>query len=387
MFASQDYERDVRAAATGLPVEFAGWAANVYDALENIDVLLVPSAPHEATTRVILEAFAAGVPVVAFPSGGIPEILPASSLAHSVSRDGGHGVRAETRPWGGPTWVERYRAEILEEIAPAGIRRMTWTLSPAAPHHAILNQMGVEQRGAGIIFLLTLISPLRRFSWPLSYAFPRRRLSATQGQLLRSPKSAHQVPTCRHDSTYKLLLSHSSLRPDEGAQIAKAGGSTLSLAFPFTVRRPRMDIRLRESQWQPDVWGSLTPLPIPEPDTWPDGTMRWLASSFDTRAIDGHLRMIAPFWGLNSAEGTRIHGEVVVPRLVVTWDAVRFKPSTKPTPRLAASLFKSAWDAMDRLSSAMGALPKKMESPAYSRGSRAMPRRSTASALPHKRPG
>jgi glycosyltransferase involved in cell wall biosynthesis len=84
MFAPQDYEREVRAAAAGLPVEFAGWVANVYDALANIDLLLVPSAPHEATTRVILEAFAAGIPVIAFPSGGIPEILEPSSLAHSI---------------------------------------------------------------------------------------------------------------------------------------------------------------------------------------------------------------------------------------------------------------------------------------------------------------
>jgi glycosyltransferase involved in cell wall biosynthesis len=84
MFASRDYEREVRAAAAGLPIEFAGWAANVYDALARIDVLLVPSADHEATTRVILEAFAAGVPVIAFPSGGIPEVLAAGSLARSV---------------------------------------------------------------------------------------------------------------------------------------------------------------------------------------------------------------------------------------------------------------------------------------------------------------
>jgi glycosyltransferase involved in cell wall biosynthesis len=84
MFASQDYEREVRAAAAGLPIEFAGWAANVYDALARLDVLLVPSAEHEATTRVILEAFAASVPVVAFPSGGIPEVLAAGSLAYSV---------------------------------------------------------------------------------------------------------------------------------------------------------------------------------------------------------------------------------------------------------------------------------------------------------------
>jgi glycosyltransferase involved in cell wall biosynthesis len=43
--------------------------------MAQLDLLLVPSAPHEATTRVILEAFAAGIPVIAFPSGGIPEVV------------------------------------------------------------------------------------------------------------------------------------------------------------------------------------------------------------------------------------------------------------------------------------------------------------------------
>jgi len=69
------YYQQVRAAARGLPVEFPGWAANVYEALAEIDVLLVPSGPGEATTRVIPEAFAAGVPVIAFASGGIPEVI------------------------------------------------------------------------------------------------------------------------------------------------------------------------------------------------------------------------------------------------------------------------------------------------------------------------
>jgi glycosyltransferase involved in cell wall biosynthesis len=71
------YEAELRAAATGLPVEFHGWSHSVYAALANLDLLLVPSAGHEATTRVILEAFAAGVPVIAFRSGGIPEVMDA----------------------------------------------------------------------------------------------------------------------------------------------------------------------------------------------------------------------------------------------------------------------------------------------------------------------
>ena len=69
------YYREVLRAARGLPIEFAGWTSDVYAALSRLDLLLVPSGPHEATTRVILEAFAAGVPVVAFDAGGIPEVV------------------------------------------------------------------------------------------------------------------------------------------------------------------------------------------------------------------------------------------------------------------------------------------------------------------------
>jgi len=73
--AALRYDAEVRAAADGLPVEFAGWVQDVYASLANLDLLLVPSAGHEATTRVILEAFAAGVPVIAFRAGGIPEVV------------------------------------------------------------------------------------------------------------------------------------------------------------------------------------------------------------------------------------------------------------------------------------------------------------------------
>ncbi len=73
--AAQSYDAEVRAAADGMPVEFAGWSSDVYGALSGLDVLLVPSSAQEATTRVIPEAYAAGVPVVAFASGGIGEVV------------------------------------------------------------------------------------------------------------------------------------------------------------------------------------------------------------------------------------------------------------------------------------------------------------------------
>jgi glycosyltransferase involved in cell wall biosynthesis len=72
---ARTYDEEVRSLAAGLPIEFAGWCDDVHRVFANLDLLLVPSAPHDATPRVILEAFTAGVPVIAFRSGGIPELI------------------------------------------------------------------------------------------------------------------------------------------------------------------------------------------------------------------------------------------------------------------------------------------------------------------------
>jgi glycosyltransferase involved in cell wall biosynthesis len=80
------YARKVRELSAGLPVEFTGWREDVYAVLRELDLLVVPSAPGEATTRVILEAYAAGVPVVATASGGIPEVLNNGETGYLVER-------------------------------------------------------------------------------------------------------------------------------------------------------------------------------------------------------------------------------------------------------------------------------------------------------------
>jgi glycosyltransferase involved in cell wall biosynthesis len=75
LFSDPRYENAVRAEAQGAPVRFCGWTSNVATALRDLDVLVVPSGPSEAATRVIIEAFSAGTPVLAYGSGGIPELI------------------------------------------------------------------------------------------------------------------------------------------------------------------------------------------------------------------------------------------------------------------------------------------------------------------------
>jgi glycosyltransferase involved in cell wall biosynthesis len=58
----------------GLPVEFLGWRDDIASVLAELDLLVVPSK-DEGMGRVVVEAFSAGVPVVAFATGGIPEVI------------------------------------------------------------------------------------------------------------------------------------------------------------------------------------------------------------------------------------------------------------------------------------------------------------------------
>jgi glycosyltransferase involved in cell wall biosynthesis len=73
-FGGRDYERRVREAAAEAGVDVEPWSDDVRAFYSSLDALVVPSL-DEATTRVIPEAFSAGVPVVAFATGGIPEIV------------------------------------------------------------------------------------------------------------------------------------------------------------------------------------------------------------------------------------------------------------------------------------------------------------------------
>ena len=74
LFSDSSYLNHVQELARGLPVQFLGWRDDVATVLSQFDLLAVPSQ-NEGMGRVIIEAYSAGVPVVAFATGGIPEIV------------------------------------------------------------------------------------------------------------------------------------------------------------------------------------------------------------------------------------------------------------------------------------------------------------------------
>ncbi|MGA7414719.1 MAG: glycosyltransferase family 4 protein [Bryobacteraceae bacterium] len=74
-FSAGGYSGQVLKESEGLPVHFHGWRDDIPRVLRSLDLLVVSSPRSEATPRVILEAMSAGVPVLAYALGGIPEIL------------------------------------------------------------------------------------------------------------------------------------------------------------------------------------------------------------------------------------------------------------------------------------------------------------------------
>jgi glycosyltransferase involved in cell wall biosynthesis len=133
MFTPRSYVEEVTRLARGLPVEFPGWREDVGAVLADLDLVVAPSSAAEATTRVILEAFSAGVPVVAYAAGGIPEIVrdgdngflvpecEAGALARKileVVRMDLSGVAKRARcDWERRFTIARYQREMTELMA------------------------------------------------------------------------------------------------------------------------------------------------------------------------------------------------------------------------------------------------------------------------------
>jgi glycosyltransferase involved in cell wall biosynthesis len=74
VFGDNSYGVAVKREGQGV-VSFQEWTHDPDAFLQNVDLLVVPSHEIDHVPRVILEAFAAGVPVMAFASGAIPELI------------------------------------------------------------------------------------------------------------------------------------------------------------------------------------------------------------------------------------------------------------------------------------------------------------------------
>ena len=150
LFSDATYEQSVRAVGAAAGVEFRGWTDDVSETLHDLDILAVPSVGHDASPRVILEALSAGTCVVAYPSGGIPELIrdgysgllttsPSTGELTNLIR-----VLAESpelrsrlasngrREWELRFMIERFRSEVCAEISEAA----TWREPFASGRHS-----------------------------------------------------------------------------------------------------------------------------------------------------------------------------------------------------------------------------------------------------------
>lgn len=138
------YEEAVRARAAGLPIEFQGWRGDRAQLFSELGLLVVPSGEREGFGRVIIEAFSAGVPVVAHDSGGIGELIDdgesgyltgdqsSEALAARIREawEDTEGLRARITAEARARWereytLERYQERITRVIAAAASRAST----------------------------------------------------------------------------------------------------------------------------------------------------------------------------------------------------------------------------------------------------------------------
>ncbi len=111
--------------------------------LARLDVLVVPSLREPGAPRVVIEAFAARVPVVAFVSGGIPEIVLHGKTGFLIEPPTAEALGAKLRAllddpdasraaadraqeaWKEQFTLEHYQREVLEVIGLTQTRSAT----------------------------------------------------------------------------------------------------------------------------------------------------------------------------------------------------------------------------------------------------------------------
>jgi glycosyltransferase involved in cell wall biosynthesis len=121
------YERYLRAKYSGPTVTFSG-PVEVEAFFSSIDVLVVPSAWNEPFGRVVIEAYAHGIPVICSDRGGIPELVEEGRSGFLFGAGRGDKLAAKMkRLIDNPTMIEHMRSACLEkatDFLPENITKM-----------------------------------------------------------------------------------------------------------------------------------------------------------------------------------------------------------------------------------------------------------------------
>ncbi len=115
MFSTSGYEERIRQTGASLGVTIAGWR-NPAELYRDLDILIVPSAAHDANPRVLMEAMSAGVCTIAYRSGGIPEIATDGYDGMITDRNPGALANAIGQVVGDPAFRRRFVYKCEEDL-------------------------------------------------------------------------------------------------------------------------------------------------------------------------------------------------------------------------------------------------------------------------------
>jgi hypothetical protein len=100
------------------------------------------------------------------------------------------------------------------------------------------------------------------------------------------------------------------------------GNARLDLAFPFPFGNKKWT-ELYFNYGGNITFGASGNDLFPELDTWPSGTMRWVAGEFDAMSLAGRALMIAPLWNEYAMETSKIYVNSSAREFIATWDVMR----------------------------------------------------------------
>jgi len=159
------------------------------------------------------------------------------------------------------------------------------------------------------------------------------------GKRLRFAPEGTKGYSVRTDASDGLLERGAEVRVPPGAS-GRLGSRPIQLACPFPFAGKNWNEVHLNTTGNLTFGAPETEL-YPERDTWPGGTMRFVAAAIDSRSLAGRELMIAPLWGLYSYDASKIYVNSSAHELVVTWDAVRYQYPNEGYAPLGHNIFQA----------------------------------------------